>query len=46
MFTLMKKIIFIPHLLLVILERYYKLAILGTLGEPGHTHTKSDNSNL
>ena len=36
----MQKIIFIPALFLEILQRYYKLIILGTLGMFGHTHQK------
>ena len=35
-----QKIIFIPALFLEILQRYYKLIILGTLGTFGHTHQK------
>ena len=36
----MQKIIFIPALFLEVLQRYYKLIILGTLGKFGHTHQK------
>ena len=36
----MQKIAFVPHLFLEILQRYYKLAILGTLCTPVHTHQK------
>ena len=36
----MQKIIFIPALFLEILQRYYKLIILGTLGKLGPTHQK------
>ena len=35
-----KKIIFIPSLFLEILQRYYRLVILGTLCMLGHTHQK------
>ena len=35
-----QKIIFIPALFLEILQRYYKLIILGTLGKLGHVHQK------
>ena len=34
----MQKIIFIPALFLEILQRYYKLIILGTFGKLGHTN--------
>ena len=36
----MQKITFVPHLFLEILQRHYKLAILGTLCTPVHTHQK------
>ena len=36
----MQKIIFIPVLFLEILQRYYKLIILVTLGQLGHAHQK------
>ena len=35
---IIQKLMFIPHLFLEILQRYYKLIILGTLGTPSHTH--------
>ena len=38
MFIFMQKNKFIPHLILMILLRYYKLIILGTLGMPGYGH--------
>ena len=37
-FIFMQKIIFFPHLFREILQRYYKLIILGTLGTPDHAH--------
>ena len=39
----MQKIILIPALFLEILQRYYKLIILGTLGKLDHTHQKQWN---
>ena len=36
----MQKIILIPALFLEILQRYYELIILGTLGKLDHTHQK------
>ena len=38
MFIFMQKNKLIPHLILMILLRYYKLIILGTLGMPGYGH--------
>ena len=40
MFICMKKINFIIHFFLKILQRNSKLAILGNLGMPGHTYLK------
>ena len=40
MFILRQKINFSRHIFLEILERYCKLAILGTLGMPGFAHPK------
>ena len=33
-----QKINFIPHFFLKILERFYKIVILGVLGTTGHVH--------
>ena len=38
MFIFMRKIIFMPHLFLQILQKYCKLVVLGTLGMPGHAY--------
>ena len=40
LFIFMQKIMFIPTLFLEILQRDYKLIILGILGKPGHAHQK------
>ena len=36
----MYKTMFILHLFLEILQKYYKIVILGTLGMSGHIHQK------